>query len=58
MIGKSCQREILAQTKVLKEEEYFVYFPLLKLHGWGKKSAAQPQTIVSEFPSLKRERGE
>ncbi len=30
--------------------EYFVYFPFLTLHGWSKRSAAQPQTIYSEFP--------
>ena len=27
-----------------------MYFPLLILHSWGKKSAAQPQTIYSEVP--------
>ena len=29
-----------------------MYFPLLKLHGWRKRSAAQPQTICSEFPQI------
>ena len=27
-----------------------MYFPLLKPHSWGKRSAAQPKTICSEFP--------
>ena len=27
-----------------------MYFPLLKPHGWGKRSAAQPKAICSEFP--------
>ena len=27
-----------------------MYFPLLILHSWGKRSAAQPQTIYSEVP--------
>ena len=27
-----------------------LYFPLLILHSWGKRSAAQPQTIYSEIP--------
>ena len=27
-----------------------MYFPLLILHSWGKRSAAQPQTIYSEIP--------
>ena len=36
--------------KVSKVEEYFVYSPLLILHSWGKRSAAQPQTIYSEIP--------
>ena len=49
-----------------------MYFPLSKLHGWGKRSAVQPKTIYSEiplffmseyfgvlvsFPSVKRRRG-
>ena len=37
--------------KVLKVEEYFVYFPLLIPHSWEKRSAAQPKTIDSEIPS-------
>ena len=32
-IGESWRRKILAQPKVLKAEEYFVYFPLSELHG-------------------------
>ena len=40
----------MAQPKVLKAEEYFVYFPLSELHGWGKRFAVQPKTIFSEFP--------
>ena len=27
-----------------------LYFPLLILHSWGKRFAAQPQTIYSEVP--------
>ena len=27
-----------------------MYFPLSELHGWGKRFAAQPKTICSEFP--------
>lgn len=27
-----------------------MYFPFLTLHGWSKRSAAQPQTICSEIP--------
>ncbi len=27
-----------------------MYFRFFKLHGWGKRFAAQPQTIYSEFP--------
>lgn len=27
-----------------------MYFPFSKLYGWGKRFAAQPQTICSEFP--------
>ena len=27
-----------------------MYFPVLELHGWGKRSAIQPQTIYSEVP--------
>ncbi len=27
-----------------------MYFPFLPLHGWGKRSAIQPQAICSEFP--------
>mgnify|MGYP006993697540 FL=1 len=27
-----------------------MYFKLFKLHSRGKRSAAQPQTIYSEFP--------
>ena len=36
--------------KASKAEKYFVYFPLWKPHSWGKRSAAQPQTVYSEFP--------
>ena len=36
--------------KVSKAEEYCMYFPLLKPHSWGKRSAAQPKTIYSEVP--------
>ena len=27
-----------------------LYFPLLIPHSWGKRSAAQPKAICSEFP--------
>ena len=27
-----------------------MYFPLFKLHGWGKRSGIQPKTIYSELP--------
>ena len=33
-----------------KTEEYFLYFLFFILHGWGKRSAFQPQTIYSEIP--------
>ena len=29
-----------------------MYFPIFKLHGWGKRFAAQPQTIYSEVPKI------
>ena len=31
-----------------------MYFPLLILHSWGKRSAAQPQAIYSEVPFYTR----
>ena len=31
-----------------------MYFPLLKPHSWGKRSAAQPKTICSEIPKYAR----
>ncbi len=40
----------MAQPKVLKTEEYCMYFPVSELHGWGKRFADQPQTIYSEVP--------
>ena len=40
----------MAQPKVLKLREYFVYFPISELHGWVKRPAVQPQTIYSEIP--------
>ena len=40
----------MAQPKVLKIVEYYMYFPFSKLHGWDKRFAVQPQTIYSEFP--------
>ncbi len=42
----------MAQPKVLKAEEYFMYFPLSELHGWDKRFADQPKTIYSEIPKL------
>ena len=51
-IGESWRRKILAQPKVLKAEEYFMYFPLSELHGWDKRFADQPKTIYSEIPKL------
>ena len=44
-IGKSWRQKILSQPKVLKAEEYCMYFPLSELRGWGKRFAAQPKTI-------------
>ncbi len=49
-IGKSWWQKILTQPKVLKVEEYCMYFPLSELHGWGKRFAIQPPTIDSELP--------
>ena len=49
-IGKSWRQKILAQPKVLKMEEYCMYFPFLELHGWGERSGDQPQAIDSEIP--------
>ena len=28
-----------------------MYFPLVKPHGWGKRSAVQPKTICLEIPN-------
>ena len=39
--GKSGWREILAQVKVPKTQEYFVYFKFFKLHSWAKRSASR-----------------
>ena len=50
-IGESWRRKILAQPKVLKAEEYFVYFPLSELHGWGKRFAASRRRFFQRFPS-------
>ena len=33
-----------------------MYFPLFKLHGWGKRSGIQPKTIYSELPLFRQER--
>ena len=33
-----------------KTVEYCMYFPFFEPHGWGKRSAAQPQTNCSELP--------
>ena len=49
-IGESWRRKILAQPKVLKAEEYFVYFPLSELHGWGKRFAASRRRFFQRFP--------
>ena len=49
-MGKSWRQKILAQPKVLKMEEYCMYFPFSELHGWDKRFAVQPQTIDSEVP--------
>ena len=49
-MGKSWRQKILAQPKVLKMEEYCMYYPFSELRGWGKRFAAQPQTIYSEVP--------
>lgn len=49
-IGKNWQREILLQAKVWKVWEYLMYFSLSELHGCGKRSVVQPQTVASEFP--------
>ena len=40
--------------KASKAEKYFVYFPLWKPHSWGKRSAAQPQTVIQSFPLAAR----
>ena len=44
------QRKILAQPKVWKTEEYFVYFLFFKPHAWGKRFAVQPQLNKTSFP--------
>ena len=49
-IGESWRRKIFAQPKVLKAEEYFVYFPLSELHGWGKRFAASRRRFIQRFP--------
>ncbi len=43
----------MAQPKEWKAAEYFVYFLLFILHGWGKRSATQPQLIYSVVPQKK-----
>ena len=53
MLEKTSQlpdSKILAQPNVLKMAEYCMYFPFSELHGWGKRTACQPQTIYSEVP--------
>ncbi len=40
----------MLQKKGWKIEEYLMYFRFFSLHFWSKRSAAQPQTIYSEFP--------
>ena len=48
--GKSRQREIFPQPKVQKTVESCMDFPFFEPHGWGKRSAAQPQPNYSELP--------
>ena len=43
-----------SQPKVMKLVEYFVYFPISLLNGWGKRPAAQPQPIYSEVPKVSK----
>ena len=40
----------MSQAKVLKTEEYCMYFPFSKLHGWGKRPVILPKAIYSEIP--------
>ncbi len=44
------KREILAQLKAPKLEEFRMDFPIWEPQNRGKRSAAWPQTIDSEFP--------
>ena len=49
-IGRGQRQKFLAQPKVLKSGEYFVYFLILELNRWDERFAVQPQMIRSEIP--------
>ena len=42
----------MTQPKVLKAEEYCMYFPLSELHGWGKRFAASRRRFIQRFLSI------
>ena len=42
------QREILAQMKQRKPQEYFVYFKVDGAHSWGKRAAGWRKTDFSD----------
>ena len=52
-IGESWRQKILAQPKVLEAAEYFVYFPLSELHGWGKRFADSRRRFIQRFQKLR-----
>ena len=50
MTGKRGWREILAQIKVWKTQEYFVYFGSYKRKSWGKRSAIRRRRSCQRLP--------
>ena len=39
----------MAQMKVWKTQEYFVYFAFFKLHSWDKRSAEGRRHLISGY---------
>ena len=39
IMGQGDSASVLAQAKVWKMREYWMYFPFFILHDWGKRSA-------------------
>ena len=55
-MGQGDSASILAQKKVWKMREYWMYFPFFILHDWGKRSAEARSSHLSgvalDFPLL------